>query len=58
MLIYLKGVYYMSTRQYKEKIYKLGPSLTDVIEFHKIHKKYGRRCDVNRFIPFDSMLRF
>lgn len=49
ILIYLKGLYYLSTRQQEEKIYKLGATLSDVLEFHKSHKKYGGRCDINSF---------
>jgi|GEM_PF-6617377 len=55
MLIYLKGLYYMATRQYEEKIYKLGSSIIDLLEFFKKHYKYGKHS-INVFTSFDSTI--
>lgn len=50
IITYLRGLYYLSTRQFEEKIYKLGITLNDVLEFHRSHKKYGARCNINSFV--------
>ena len=55
IIFYLKSQYYFSTRQYEERIYKLGSSITDILEFFSLHKKYGKHS-VKTFTPFDSSL--
>lgn len=55
VIFYLSTQYYFSTIQYEEKIYKLGSTITDIIEFFSFHKKYGKHS-VRTFTPFDSSL--
>ena len=55
IIIYLMGLYYFSTRQNEERIYKLGNKFVDILEFFKNDRRYGE-VDVNRFVPFDSSL--
>lgn len=49
IIIYLKGNYYLSSRQFEEEIHILGMRIKDILNFHLGHKKYGGRCDMESF---------
>jgi len=49
VLIYLKGLYYFSTRQYEEKIYVFGSNLESIFNFFQNDSKYGNH-DINNFV--------
>lgn len=50
ILFYMNSQYYFSTRQFEEKVYPLGASLSDVFNIFKNDPNYGG-VDVTKFVP-------